>query len=86
MERLLGHDELDWVNSPEIRRRIEAGELVEVGGGPSLNVELVIEADPELLLSDSLGDPAIDTLGKLREVGVPVALHAQVRVGRRAGK
>jgi cobalamin transport system substrate-binding protein len=74
VDRLVGHDELDWVTSPEIRRRIDAGKLLEVGGGPGLNVELVLEAAPDLLLSDSLGDPEVDLLGKLREAQVPVAL------------
>ncbi|MEE8526124.1 MAG: ABC transporter substrate-binding protein [Thermoanaerobaculia bacterium] len=74
VDRLVGHDELDWVTSPEIRRRIDAGGLLEVGGGPGLNVELVLEAEPDLLLSDSLGDPEVDLLGKLREAQVPVAL------------
>ncbi len=74
IDRLVGHDELDWVTSPEIRRRIDAGEVMEIGGGPALNFELVLEAGPGLLLSDSLGDPQTDLLGKLREAQVPVAL------------
>lgn len=74
VDRWVGHDELDWVTSPELRRRIDAGGMFEVGGGPGLNVELVLEASPGLLLSDSLGDPEIDLLGKLREARVPVAL------------
>ncbi len=73
-ERLVGHDELDWVSSPKIRQRIDAGALIEVGSGSELNVELVLAAQPDLLLADSLGDPELDTLGQLRRLGVPVVL------------
>ena len=74
VESLVGHDEFDYVSSPEIRRRIEAGAMVEVGNAPAINVELVVETDADLLLIDSFGDPGLDVPGKLREVGVPVAL------------
>ncbi len=74
VDRLLGHDEFDYVSSPEVRRRIEAGAMLEIGEAPAINVELVLEAAPDLLLADSFGDPEVDLLGKLRELGVPVAL------------
>ncbi|MEM7356565.1 MAG: ABC transporter substrate-binding protein [Acidobacteriota bacterium] len=74
VDRLLAHDEFDWVNSPEIRQRIEAGAMIEVGSGAAIDVERVVAADPGLLLVDSFGDPQVDLLGKLREVGVPVVM------------
>ncbi len=74
VDRLLGHDEFDYVSSAQVRRRIDAGEMIEVGVAPAINVELVLEADPDLLLADSFGDPEVDVLGKLRDLGVPVAL------------
>ncbi len=74
VDRLRGHDELDYVSSPEIRRRIDAGELAEIGSGPVLAFERVVEAEPGLLLADSLGDPGLGHLERLRRAGVPVAL------------
>ncbi len=74
VDRLLGHDEFDYVSSPEVRRRIDAGGMIEIGEAPAINVELVLEAAPDLLLADSFGDPQVDLLGKLRDLGVPVAL------------
>jgi cobalamin transport system substrate-binding protein len=74
VDRLVGHDEFDYVSSPEVRRRIESGAMVEIGQAPAINVELVLEAAPDLLLADSFGDPDVDLLGKLRDLGVPVAL------------
>ncbi len=74
VDRLLGHDKLDYVSSIEIRRRIDAGQLIEIGSGPLLRFELVVEADPGLLLADSLGESGLDHLDRLRRAGVPVAL------------
>ncbi len=74
LDRLVGHDEFDYVSSPEVRRRIDSGAMIEIGEAPAINVELVLEAAPDLLLADSFGDPQVDLLGKLRDLGVPVAL------------
>ncbi len=74
VDRLVGHDEFDYVSSPEVRRRIDGGAMVEIGEAPAINVERVLEADPGLLLADSFGDPEVDLLGKLGDLGVPVAL------------
>ncbi|MCP3961734.1 MAG: ABC transporter substrate-binding protein [bacterium] len=74
VDRLVGHDEFDWVSSPEVRRRIDAGEMVEVGSAPSFDVERIAAAQADLLLVDSFGDPGLASLGKLDEVGVQVAL------------
>lgn len=74
VDRLLGHDEFDWVSSAVVRQRIDSGAMVEVGSGSELDVEQLVATAPELFLVDSLGDPERDMLGKLREMGVPVVL------------
>ncbi|MCP4657569.1 MAG: ABC transporter substrate-binding protein [bacterium] len=72
VDRLVGHDELDYVGSPAIRRRIAAGEIVEVGSSARINIELVVAADPGLVLASGLGTPEIESFAKLRELGVRV--------------
>ncbi len=72
--RLIGHHEFDYVNSPEVRQRIDAGEMVEIGMGSTINLELVVASGADLLLADSLGEGAGGLIGKLRELGVPTAL------------
>lgn len=74
VERLVGHDNFDYVSAPAVRELIDAGRLVEVGSGSQIDLERLIDLDPDLLLIDSLGDPALQLLGKLRELGIPVAL------------
>lgn len=74
VDGLLGHDELDYVVSPEIRRRIDSGQVLEVGSGSKLNLELVAAASPDILLMDSPGDLELGLLAKLQAMGVAVAL------------
>lgn len=72
-ETLVGHDALQNVYSPEIRERIENGEIKETGGGPNVNVELLIELDPDLVIAFGSGGEW-DVHPKLEEAGLPVIL------------
>lgn len=72
--RLVGHDEFDWVVSPEVRRRIGSGAVVEVGSAPNLDIERLVALAPGLVLADSLGDPQQGLLPRLRQIGLPVVL------------
>ena len=55
VDRLAGHDELDYVSSREIRARIEAGEVVEVGHESRLNLEVLLDVNPDVLFTTGLG-------------------------------
>ncbi len=70
---LVGHDALQNVYSPAIRERIEDGEVKETGGGPNVNVELLIELDPDLVIAFGSGGEW-DVHPKLEEAGLPVVL------------
>lgn len=51
-ERLVAAGALNNINSPEIRKRIDAGQVVEIGRGMSENKELILMARPEVLMQD----------------------------------
>lgn len=51
-ERLVGAGALENINSPEIRKLIDDGKVVEIGRGMSENKELILMARPEVLLQD----------------------------------
>jgi iron complex transport system substrate-binding protein len=75
-ERIVGHEELDWVSDPILRRRIDRGEVVEVGSPGALNVETVVGLEPDLVLVYDYGDPGFSVGPSLRAAGVPFAFHA----------
>lgn len=77
LDVLVGHENFQNVNMPEVRALIDAGKLVEIGSGAAVNVEVAIDAAPDLILPYSLGNPEQDAHPKLIEAGLPVVLTAE---------
>ncbi len=75
VDRLVGLDSLLWTTSEPIRERSDAGEIAEVGSGANVNMELVLDLDPDLVMAYGMGDPQYDTHPVLQEAGVPVVLN-----------
>lgn len=74
IDHLIGLDSFLWTNTPEVVARIDAGELIEVGNGASINVEQVLDAEPGLVITNGTGTPEYDAHPLLLEAGIPVAL------------
>lgn len=62
------------VADPQIRARIDAGEIVGYAPGGQINVERVIGAAPDVLVTEGIDDPDYP---KLREAGTPVLADAE---------
>ncbi len=70
LETLVGFPETDYISSPEARNRVSEGTLVDVGKSQQLNVERILELNPDLLLS--FGIESIDgSLKRFRKMGIP---------------
>ncbi len=76
LDRLIAVDRFDYINTPEVRQLIDAGELREAGTGTGVNTEILIDVDPELIITFAYGNVDYDTHPKLIEAGLPVALTA----------
>ncbi len=75
VDRLVGLDSFTYVNTPSVVERIQAGELAEVGFGSGVNVELVLDLNPDLVMTYGIGVPDYDAHPKLLEAGVKVAIN-----------
>lgn len=75
IESVIGVDEFDYVYAPAIRERIDAGDLIEIGGGSTVNVEQALDLAPDLILTYGLGFPDYDAHPVLIEAGLSVALN-----------
>lgn len=73
---LVGVDSADFISSEEVRARAAAGDLVQVGFGGDVNTEVVLDLNPDLVMTFGSGFPEFDAHPKLREAGIPVALSA----------
>lgn len=76
VEKLVGLDSLAFVNTSEIRERIDAGQVAEVGFGAEVNVEQVLDLDPDIVMTYSSGSADFDAQPKLEEAGVTVVVNS----------
>lgn len=76
LDYLIGVDTVDFVNTPEVLAKAEAGALVLIGNGSTVNAELALEADPDVIFTFGNGVAEWDSHPKLEEVGLFVALNA----------
>ncbi len=78
LDKLVGLDSFLYVNSPEVRALIDAGKLVEIGSGAQVNVEQVLDVEPDIVITFGF-DPATDAHPVLTEAGIFTALSADWR-------
>ena len=77
VDQLVGVSRFHQVNTPSIRRKIDRKELVAVDSGQNLNIEALLDSEPDLVLTFGTGDPQRDTYPKLLELGIPVGIVAE---------
>ena len=76
LDTLIGHDAFAWVSSKAVLKRIESGAMKEVGSGPTVNVELLLDMEPDLIMTYGQGSEW-DTYPKLEEVRLPFVINAE---------
>jgi len=86
LDRLLGLDSFLYVNNSKVRTLIQAGALVEIGGGAEVNIEKTIEAQPDLVMTYGVGDPQYDAHPKLLEAKIPTVINAEYMEGTPLGR
>jgi iron complex transport system substrate-binding protein len=69
LDVLTGVGTPDFVSGAQVRARIDAGAVAGFATGGQVDVERVVAAAPDVLLSQGSDDPAFPTL---REAGIPV--------------
>jgi iron complex transport system substrate-binding protein len=76
-DRIVAVDAKRHVYSPTVRAAITAGLVIEVGAGAALNVERLLAAKPDLVLTNSVGASEYAALDRLRRAGIPVLVTAE---------
>lgn len=75
VDKLVGVSNPKIVNTPEVIEKIEAGEIAELGN--NVNVERLLELNPDLVTTFGTGNPQTDSYPKLLEAGLKVAINAE---------
>lgn len=77
LDSLLAVSDFKNVNTPAVRRKIAAGELVDIGHGPVLNTEILLDLAPDLVTVVGHLQPQDKTYSTLQQAGVHVAINAE---------
>ena len=75
-DSLVGVATPDFINNPEVHERIDAGQIITVQTGQSLDIERMLLLQPDLILTSSSGNPLFDVHPQLARSGLPVVLSA----------
>jgi iron complex transport system substrate-binding protein len=73
-DNLVGIDSFLWTNNAAVQARIQAGNLVEIGGGADVNIEKTISLKPDVIFASGSGSPEYDAHPKLLEAKLNVVV------------
>lgn len=74
-DRLVGFPGTNYISSEKIRERVNSGAVVELGNEGSMNLELLLSTQPDLVIAFDMGNEST-TLDKIEESGIPVLYNA----------
>jgi len=73
-ETLIGFPGLNYISSETVRAKIDKGQIKEVGQNESINTEIVIDLNPDVLVSFAINE-SNQTLENLKQAGIKVLLN-----------
>jgi iron complex transport system substrate-binding protein len=77
VDKLVAVDSFGFVTTEAVRSKIDAGELVEIGAGAEVNIEAVLDLDPDLVMTYASGSSDYDAHPLLQDADVTVVLNAE---------
>lgn len=77
VDKLIGVSDTKRINTPEVILKNKAGKLAEVGSNDSVNIEKILDLNPDLVMTYGVENPQIDSHPKLIEAGLKVAINAE---------
>ncbi|NMG18287.1 ABC transporter substrate-binding protein [Brasilonema bromeliae] len=77
VDKLIGVSDSKQVNTPEVVEKMKQGKITKVGNNASLNVEQLLEINPNLVMTYGTGDKQTDNYPKIQEAGLKVAINAE---------
>jgi iron complex transport system substrate-binding protein len=77
LDSLVAVSDFENVNTPAVRRKIAAHKLVDIGHGPVLNTEILLDLAPDLVIVVGHLQPQDKTYSTLQQADVQVAINAE---------
>lgn len=83
---ILGLSGCDYVHSEKLIKRISNGFIKEIGNDAALNYELIVDQNPNILMTFGVDQSSKGKLNKLEELGVSTVLNAEYMETHPLGK
>ncbi len=77
LEALVGVSDTRLINSQAVTERVQQGSITQVSQGGTLDLEQVLNVDPDLVMAFGSGDRERDVHPQLLAAGLPVVLNAE---------
>ncbi|WP_026099995.1 ABC transporter substrate-binding protein [Fortiea contorta] len=77
VDKLVGVSNSQQVNTPEVVEKIQLGKVAVVGNNANVNIEKLLDLNPELVTTYGTGNSQNDSYPKLKEAGLKVAINAE---------
>jgi iron complex transport system substrate-binding protein len=77
VDKLVAVSDTKTVNTSEVVEKIKSGKVANVGSNASVNVEQILELNPDLITTYGTGNAESDSYPKLLEAGLKVAINAE---------
>jgi iron complex transport system substrate-binding protein len=77
IDKICGISGTKYVSDPELRGRIEKGEVPDVGYDQSLNYEMIVNLKPDVVFAYGVGSEVVGFVNRLKDLGIPVVLNAE---------
>lgn len=75
-DKLVGFPTTDYISSKKMRNRIDSGYVTELGIDNAINIEKLIELNPELVMAYTMSSD-FGQFNKIQEAGIPVLINAE---------
>ncbi|MDF5706698.1 MAG: ABC transporter substrate-binding protein [Nostoc sp. S4] len=77
VDKLIGISNSKQVNTPDVVERIKAGKLAQVGDNSNVDIEKILELNPDLVTTFGIGNSQTDSYAKLTEAGLKVGINSE---------
>ncbi len=77
LDKLIGVSDFKQVNTAEVISRIKTGRITEVGRNNNVNIEQILDLNPELITTYAVGNSQTDSYPQLVDAGLKVAINAE---------
>lgn len=77
LDRLVAVDDVTYINNPTVLAMAEAGEIAQVGYGSGVNVEQLLDLDPDVIMTYGSGTPDYDAHPVLLNAGLHAVVNAE---------